>query len=139
MSFIIVGTNHNYSPVTLRERISFSKKRLKHALNFLRERKVLQGAVILSTCNRIEIYASTERPEEGIRQIEDFISWYHEIDKRRIPPFLYRYTNNEAIRHLFSVACGLDSLILGETQILSQVKSSFIETEDVGFVDRFLI
>lgn len=138
MSFILVGTNHKYSPIELRERLSFSKKRLKDAINFLRERKVLRGAVILSTCNRVEIYASAEDSKVGMREIEDFISRYHEIDKKKISPHLYIYEEKEAMKHLFSVACGLDSLILGETQILGQVKFSLLEAESVGFVDGFL-
>jgi glutamyl-tRNA reductase len=138
MNLILVGTNHRYSPIELRERISFSQKRLKDALNFLSQRRILKAAVILSTCNRIEVYASTEKPEEGIREIEEFISRYHEIDKKRFLPYFYRYTDKGALRHLYSVASGLDSLILGETQILSQVKSSFAEAEQVDFVDGFL-
>lgn len=139
MSLIVVGTNHKYSPITLREKLAFSKKRLRDALNLLREREVFKGAVILSTCNRVEIYASVEGPtKEGIREIEGFISRYHEIDRGRLTPYLYIYKGREAMRHLVSVASGLDSLILGETQILGQVKSSFLESESVGFIDEFL-
>ncbi len=138
MNFIVVGTNHKHSPITLREKLSFSKKRLKDTLFLLRERDVLRGAVILSTCNRVEIYASVEDPKDGVREIEDFISRYHEIDKQRFSPFLYIYKGREAVKHLFSVASGLDSLILGETQILGQVKSSFLESENIGFADELL-
>lgn len=138
MSFIVVGTNHKYSPIELREKLSFSKKRLKDALIFLREERVLKGAVILSTCNRVEVYASAEDPDAGIKKIEDFISRYHEINKGKFSPYTYIYEGKEALRHLFSVASGLDSLILGETQILSQVKFSFFEAEKVGFADGVL-
>lgn len=138
MSFIVVGTNHKYSPIALRERISFSQKRLGDVLNFLSERDVLAGAVILSTCNRVEIYASTEEPEKGIREIEDFISRYHEIAGEIITPFLYKYKDKEAINHLFSVASGLDSLILGERQILQQVKFAFVQSGNVAFIDKSL-
>ena len=138
MSFIVVGTNYKYSPIALREKLFFSKKRLKDGLNFLKENGILRGSVVLSTCNRVEIYASTEDPETGIRQIEDFICQYHEIDKRKFFPYLYAYENREAMRHLFSVTCGLDSLILGETQILGQVNFSLSEAENAGFVDEFL-
>ena len=138
MNFLVVGTNHKYSPIALREKLSFSKKRLKDTLNFLREKGILRGSVILSTCNRVEIYASTEGSETGIRQIEDFICQYHEIDKQKIFPYLYVYENREAMRHLFSVACGLDSLILGETQILGQLNFSFSEAENARAVDKFL-
>lgn len=138
MSFIVVGTSYKYSPIELREKISFSRKKLKDALNFLREGDILRSAVILSTCNRVEIYASVEDSKEGIREIENFISQFHNIEKRRLSPYFYIYENKKALKHLFSVACGLDSLILGETQILGQVKASFIESEGVSFVDEFL-
>jgi len=138
MSFIVVGTNHKYSPIALREKLSFSKKRLKDALNFLREKGILRGSVILFTCNRVEIYASSEEGEAGKKQIEDFICQYHEIDKQKIFPYLYVYENREAMRHLFSVACGLDSLILGETQILGQINFSLSEAENARAVDKFL-
>ena len=137
MSFILVGTNHKYSPIEFRERIFFSKKRLKDALDFLMAGKALKGAVILSTCNRIEIYAYADDPKEGIKELNDFISRYHEIESKRFYPYLYTYRDKEAMKHLFSVTCGLDSLILGETQILGQVKSSFLESENAGFLDGF--
>ncbi|MCQ9208206.1 MAG: glutamyl-tRNA reductase [Omnitrophica bacterium] len=138
MSLIVVGTNHKYSPIKLREKISFSQKRLKNALNFLRQNSLLQGAAILSTCNRVEIYASAENPERALGEIEDFIARYHEIDKDSFGPYSYRYIGPQAIKHLFSVTSGLDSLILGETQILNQVKFAFLEAASVDFVDKIL-
>lgn len=138
MNFIVVGTNHKYSPIEIRERISFSKKRLRDALNFLTEGNLLTGAVIVSTCNRVEIYASCEDLDYGLSQIEDFISVYHEIDKHRLAPYLYRYTNKEAIAHIFRVACGLDSQVLGEIQILGQVKFFYEQAKSFGFTDRLI-
>lgn len=73
MNFIVVGANHKSSPVEFRERLSLSKSRLKDAILFLKERSVLEGAVILSTCNRVEVYASTRESKAGIKEIEDFI------------------------------------------------------------------
>lgn len=98
----------------------------------------MREAVILSTCNRVEIYARTEDSTRGMEEIEDFISGYHGIDEGAISPYLYGYEGREALRHLFSVSSGLDSLILGETQILGQVKFSFSQAESVGFADGFL-
>lgn len=138
MSLIVVGTNYKYSPIELRERLSFSQKRIQDALVFLRENYVLKGAVILSTCNRIEIYASAQDLETAIIAVKDFISRYLEIDQRIFSPYLYIYQEKEVMRHLFSVACGLDSLILGETQVLSQVKQAFSEAESVSFTDESL-
>ena len=135
---IVIGTNHKYSPIELREKLFFSKKKLRYAINFLSGTKTIREAVILSTCNRVEIYASAQEEEKAIVEIEDFISRYHEIDIRGVYPYLYRYKDINAYRHLMYVVAGLDSLILGETQILGQVKSSFLETETAGFVDKFL-
>lgn len=135
MNLIVVGTNHKYSPVELREKISFSKKRLKDALFLLKERGTLKGAVILSTCNRVEVYANATLADFGIEEIKNFISGYHEIDKQILSPYLYIYRERDALRHLVSVTSGIDSLILGETQILRQVRSSFLESEEIGFVD----
>lgn len=138
MNLIVVGTNHKFSPIELRERLSFSKKGLKDALRLLKERGALRGAVILSTCNRVEIYACVENTESGIKIIVGFISRFHEIDKQRVLPYLYIYEGEEAVRHLFSVTCGLDSLILGETQISGQVKHAYLQAREIGFVDEFL-
>ncbi len=138
MNFIVVGTNHKYSPIGLRESILFRKNRIKNALLFLKERGILEGAVILSTCNRVEIYASVQESKAGIKEIEDFISRYHEIDKHKFSSYLYEYEDREALEHLFSVACGLDSLILGETQILGQVKFAISLSERSSYIDEFL-
>lgn len=138
MTLILVGTNHKYSPIELRERISFSKKRINDALNFLKQNRVLKGAVILSTCNRLEIYASTIYPDQAEEEIISFLSRYQEIGKDRISPYLYIYKGKEAARHLFQVTSGLDSQILGEAQILGQVKSLYEEACRAGFTDKIL-
>ena len=136
MSLIVVGTNHNHSPVEFRESIYFSKKNLQDSLDFLKERGILKGAVILSTCNRVEIYASAPEPEKGIEEIKDFISMFHGMDINKFSPYLYIYKGIDAARHLFLVTCGLDSLILGESQILEQVKAALVESESADFIDR---
>lgn len=138
MSLIVIGTNYKYSPVWFRERVHFSKKGSRENLDFLKERAILKGAIILSTCNRVEIYASAPDLEKGIEEIKNFISMSHEIDINKFSPYLYIYKDMDAARHLFSVACGLDSLILGEAQILEQVKEALIESENAGFIDRVL-
>lgn len=138
MGFIVVGTNHKYSSVPLREKLFIHRKKLKDAVCFLKVRGVLNGAVIVSTCNRLEIYASAGRLVSPIREIEDFISIYHKIDRCDFSDNLYRYEEETALRHLFSVTCGLDSLIVGETQILGQVKFSFLESLEAGFNDDII-
>lgn len=138
MNLITVGTNHNYSPIKFRERISFSKKALKDALGFLIDETGVDGAVIVSTCNRVEVYASCNCPERGIDKISDFLSTYHEIDKRVLAPYLYRHAGIEAFRHLAEVASGLDSQVLGETEILEQIRFFYKESMRMGFSDSFL-
>jgi glutamyl-tRNA reductase len=134
----MVGTNHNYSPVEFRERIYFSKKGSQDSLDFLKERGILKGAVILSTCNRVEVYASAPEPEKGIEEIKDFISMSQEVDINKFSSYLYIYKGIDAARHLFLVTCGMDSMIPGETQILEQVKASLAESDSKGFLDSFL-
>ena len=138
MNLIVVGTNHKYSPIRIREKISFSKKRLQDALNFLKETGVLKGGVILSTCNRVEIYASTDTPEIAVGGVLNFISRFYEIDEKDLHPYLYIHRDRDVVRHLFRVASGLDSLILGELQILSQVRSALYESEKSGFLGFLL-
>ena len=138
MSFVVVGTNHRHSAIKVRERIAFSKKRMKDGLDFLMRDKAFESGAILSTCNRVEVYAGAKDPDAAINEIEHFISRYHEVDKGKLVPCLYAYKDKEALKHLFSVACGLDSLIVGETQILGQVRSSFLESKSAGFTDNML-
>jgi glutamyl-tRNA reductase len=138
MNYAVVGTNHKRSPIGLRERISFSGKARESAFCFLKRAPLIKSAVVLSTCNRVEIHAHIAGGERGLSEVEDFISRYHEIERGKVLPFLYRYTDTDAVRHLLSVASGLDSLILGETQILGQVRSALSECEGIGFADTFL-
>lgn len=138
LSLVVVGTNHNYSPIELREKISFSQKRLSDALGFLSRVSSLRAAVIISTCNRVEIYASADDSKEAIKQIEEFICCYHEIARDKFTRYLYKYSNERALAHLSSVACGLDSLVLGETQILGQIKQAFNLACSSKFMDQFL-
>lgn len=136
MALIIIGTNHKYSPAWFRERIYFSKKGSRDGLDFLKERGILKGAVILSTCNRVEIYASSDDEELATEEIKNFLSSCHKTDISKLSSYLYIYRGIDAARHLFSVACGLDSLVLGESQILEQVRLSLMESENAGFIDN---
>lgn len=138
MIFFAVGTNYKYSPVRFRERLFFSKRTSKDILSLLKERDVLKSAVTLSTCNRTEIYASAEDMQLGIDEVVNFISEYHEVDKKVMGSYLYIYEGKNAVKHLFEVCAGLDSLIVGELQILGQVKASLNESESMGFIEELL-
>ncbi len=123
MSLLILGLNHKTAPVDIRERITFGPDIIVGALRSLLENPWLNEAVILSTCNRTEIYCSlteTEQDEVGL-----WLSNFHGIELETISPYLYRYEGKDAIQHLLQVACGLDSMVLGEPQILGQVKSAY--------------
>ena len=134
-SFIVVGTNHLYSPVEIRERIAFTKKERARVIAYLKDSRIFQEAVILSTCNRLEIYAVADEKSAGIKDAENIIARFHGMEEEVLSQHLYRYTGKEALRHLFSVASGLDSLILGETQIVGQVRSAFLESAEIGFAN----
>lgn len=138
MSFIVVGTNHKYCPIEAREKLSFSKGRIKEALISLVDFKWVKAAVIVSTCNRVELYASTPDIEMGIKTLKTFLADYHSQDLSRIEPYVYTYIGKQAISHLFNVSGGLDSQIVGETQILEQVRFAFEEAKKSGCVDSVL-
>jgi len=121
---LLVGISHRTAPVELRERLDFQARGLETALRALGGRNVASEAVIVSTCNRAELYAACEDVDSGRAAIADFISEYHGIDRSIVTPHIYDVTDLEAARHLFRVAAGLDSLVVGEPQILGQVKEA---------------
>ena len=114
--------NHNTAPLEIRERVSFSSEQLEDALPALAERAV--EGVILSTCNRTEVYSVTVAPSTAGRETRRFLADYHGLELGSVEPYLYDSTGSDAARHLFRVASGLDSMILGESQILGQVREA---------------
>ncbi|PPI88789.1 glutamyl-tRNA reductase [Candidatus Pantoea edessiphila] len=125
MTLFVLGVNHKTASINLRERLSFGQEIVHKALNNLLSNSRIQSAVFISTCNRIEIYISIN---EQVTLKEYLINWlckYHRLNKEEISNSLYYYKNREAISHLMRVACGLDSMILGESQIFGQVKQAF--------------
>lgn len=132
MNFILAGTNHRLSPVEIREKLSLTTKGIKDALALLCELKGVKGVVILSTCNRIEFYINGDI---GLERIKEFIYRYYERRYPELEPYLYTHRDIDAMRHLFNVAGGLDSQILGETQILGQVKDAYQTAKDLQMTD----
>lgn len=121
MSIFVVGINHKTAPVAIREQIAFSPESLADALHSAKI--VAQEHLILSTCNRTEIYAACHEPQ----QIEQLIAWlahFHSIPQNKLQPYLFVYQEEQAVQHAMRVACGLDSLVLGEPQILGQLKTA---------------
>ena len=127
----VVGTSHHTAPLDCRERVSFSEDQYADAFRFLKESRQIGEVVILSTCNRVEIYAATNS-KDGCTLLFDFLSDYHQIDPRQLAQFTYNYQNLEAVRHLFNVVTSLDSMVVGEPQILGQVKTAYDQSLSAG-------
>ncbi|MCZ0754782.1 glutamyl-tRNA reductase [Anoxybacillus sp. J5B_2022] len=126
MHILVVGVNYKTAPVEIREKLTFSESELVEAMKTLKQQKSILENVIISTCNRTEIYAVVDQVHTGRYYIKTFLAdWFH-IEKDSLAPYLKILENEAAVEHLFRVACGLDSMILGETQILGQVRSSYL-------------
>jgi len=123
-----LGINHHSAPLAIRERVAFNADKLHGALADLTHSQSVKEVAILSTCNRTEIYCSAETPEVVI----EWLSRYHQVDRADLAPYLYTHDQPEAIRHAFRVACGLDSMVIGEPQILGQMKDAVRVAEESG-------
>jgi glutamyl-tRNA reductase len=128
MSLYTLGLNHQTAPLNVRERVAFQPDSLGHALRDLLGRPKVKEAAILSTCNRTEVYVHGTEPEPVAAWLEDF----HQVPKDTLQPYLYTLPRDQAIRHAFRVASGLDSMVLGEPQILGQMKQAVRHAESAG-------
>ncbi|MES2636978.1 MAG: glutamyl-tRNA reductase [Pseudomonadota bacterium] len=133
MQLYTIGVNHNTAPISIREHVAFNPDILRHALSDLTAQNVAEAA-ILSTCNRTEIYVQTNTPEP----IVNWLANYHRLDLNNIQPYTYTLSNQEAVKHAFRVASGLDSMVLGEPQILGQFKQSVKIAQDAGTLGTLL-
>jgi glutamyl-tRNA reductase len=122
MHIAVIGLSHRTAPVEIRERLSIPEQTMEASLQQLRADDEVLEASILSTCNRLEIYALLRNPEQGISAVGRFLSTHSGLEVEELSPHLFTFHHEEAIAHLLRVAAGLDSLVLGEGQILSQVK-----------------
>ncbi|MBE8595177.1 glutamyl-tRNA reductase [Xenorhabdus sp. BG5] len=130
MTLLALGINHKTAPVSLRERVSFSPDTIGLALDDLLQQPLVRGGVVLSTCNRTELYLSVEQQGNFEEQLINWLCKYHQLNPDDLTGSLYWYLDNEAVSHLMRVASGLDSLVLGEPQILGQVKKAFSESQN---------
>ncbi len=124
MPIIVCGINHKTAPVALREQVTFSSEKIALYLNDLQTQENINEAVLLSTCNRSELYCVAD-------DVEEVVDWFcrqHRLSHTDILPFLYCYRDQAAIEHIMNVACGLDSMVLGESEILRQMKDAFAES-----------
>ena len=125
MHIAVVGLSHRTAPVEIRERLSIAEQSMEDSLQRLRADEQVLEASILSTCNRLEIYTLLRNPEQGVSAVGSFLSQHSGLELSELMPHLFAYHHEEAIGHLMRVAAGLDSLVLGEGQILSQVKKMY--------------
>ncbi|MGD6853821.1 glutamyl-tRNA reductase [Bacillus infantis] len=130
MHIIVAGLNYKTAPVEIRERLTFNPDSLGDAMTALNSKKSILENVILSTCNRTEIYAVVDQLHTGRYYIKEFLSEWFDMAHEEFSPYLFVYEQDGAVEHLFKVACGLDSMVLGETQILGQVRSSFLASQE---------
>lgn len=138
MRFSIAGVNHKSAPVEVRERLAFNEQALADALVALRSRPGIHEGMILSTCNRVELAIALDEGLNTEACVDEFLADTWRVEASWIGQYLYRYHDREAIRHLFRVAASLDSMVVGEPQILGQLKNAYAVAKDHGAVHSFL-
>ncbi|HTR47966.1 MAG TPA: glutamyl-tRNA reductase [Verrucomicrobiae bacterium] len=122
----LIGCNHRTAPVELRERVAFSNEQALEAATQLRRKGILEEAVVVSTCNRSEVYGVPGDASPSVAEaMEDFLTSYHRIPRGELEGRTYRWMGTDAVRHLFRVASGLDSMLLGEAEILGQIRAAY--------------
>ncbi len=134
MYLFAFGMNHHQTPVSIRERVAFPADVMMTALQDLRHQPHVEEAAILSTCNRMEIYCHTSEPNQVIA----WLCQYHQLSPDQVQQYLYTLPNDEAVKHAFRVASGLDSMVLGEAQILGQMKQAVRCAEEAGTLGTIL-
>jgi len=137
MELIVIGVNHKTAPIEIRERLAFQEDKIEEALCQAKSLPSLKEGMILSTCNRVEIYAAARETDKAIHHLRDFFSQYHGLSLKEFEKNLYLLVGEEAVRHIFRVASSLDSMVVGEPQILGQIKSAYnisAETKTSGLI-----
>src|SRR6202451_34822 len=131
MNIVLLGLNHKTAPIELRERLAIGPQQLEEATRSLMQAPGVLEGMILSTCNRVELLTSLT-PDAP--HLMDFIESYFDIERELVAPHIYEFRQENAVRHLFRVACSLDSMVIGEPQILGQVKSSYLAARSAGAI-----
>jgi glutamyl-tRNA reductase len=138
MKLHVTGLNHRTAPVEVRERLAFNEAALPDALRELRQREGFHEGLILSTCNRVEIAVTTDDGVDVRQSVEEFLGAARHVERKKLAGHLYGYDDRDAIRHLFRVASSLDSMVLGEPQILGQLKQAYAVAKSNGSVNGYL-
>jgi glutamyl-tRNA reductase len=136
MKLLTIGLNHKTAPIEVRERLAFGPDIIAGALRDLRGRQGVTEAVVVSTCNRTELYCAVE--DGGEETVRHWLGGFHGVEQERVDPFLYAHAGRDSVVHLLRVSCGLDSMVLGEPQILGQVKSAFQTATDCAATGKLL-
>lgn len=134
MRLFAFGINHQTAPLTVREQVVFQTERLSQALRNLVDQRPVKEAAILSTCNRTEIYCNTDEPATAMK----WLASYHHLPAEGLEPYLYQLPQERAVQHAFRVASGLDSMMIGEAQILGQMKQAVRSAEEAGTLGLLL-
>ena len=138
MKLLVAGLSHHTAPVEVRERLAFEENSLPLALDSLRKRPGFHEGLILSTCNRVEVAVTTEDHGDAEASVDQFLAEARNVEQQWVSPYLYHYNGPDAIRHLFRVASSLDSMVVGEPQILGQLKNAYALAKQHGAVNGFL-
>lgn len=141
MTLIAFGINHKTAPVDIREKVAFAPEKIERALHECVNNGEVSEAAIISTCNRTELYTSINESDAGKIEFNSLLDWfcqYHKLDRKDVEPYIYLHSNNDAVQHILRVASGLDSLVLGEPQILGQIKDAYNTANQAGTIGRQL-
>ncbi|MBD1851483.1 glutamyl-tRNA reductase [Leptolyngbya sp. FACHB-711] len=138
MNIVVVGLSHRTAPVEVREKLSIPTPQMEAAIAHLRSFPHIEEATILSTCNRLEVYVVTSETEQGVREVMQFLSEHGKIPVSQLRPYLFILLHDDAVMHLMRVSAGLDSLVLGEGQILAQVKHTQKTGQQYNGIGRIL-
>ena len=140
MSIVLVGINHKSAPVEVRERLAFTEEACSTGLHALVDGEIVREGLIVSTCNRVEVLAETtsERLSDTIERVNQFLSRTDSVPRSFLETHVYQHTDDEAVRHLFRVASSLDSMVVGEPQVLGQVRRAYSIALEAGTAGRTL-
>jgi glutamyl-tRNA reductase len=138
MSILLIGLNHRTAPVEIREQLAFSREGVATALLLFRNQFPRSEAAIISTCNRVEMLIASDEAQPGINDVLSFVAQSRDLPVQKFKSFMYTLSGEQAVRHLFRVASGLDSMVLGESQIVSQLKQAYAAASEQGTTGRVL-
>ncbi len=138
MEIMVLGLNHKTAPLAIREKLSIPAKEAPTLLKAMEHQAIFQERLLLSTCNRTEIYGVGDHPDHSVRRLKALLSQYAHLDLSLFEDKLYVFKQPDSIRHLFSVASGLDSMVIGETEIIGQVKDAYLSAHESKHTGKIL-